>query len=196
MSIKEHFVNTPEELEALGTQIDGEEDKSITHYIRLAIFYPLAHKDMLDRCRDPDSRYSRDPAGNRCGLTDHEYLDITPLGKAWRQYWKVLPTKISHIAFDMTLPIPDEGVEQVRWDNKHVETAGIKMFVPQHGVKLVIDTLVLEMHMRSKGKVKMDLTWEPRADKPVVGMIQSYIEALATNGKSHQEKSLKERSRS
>lgn len=195
MSTKEHFIKSPEELEALASQIYAQDDDSISHHIRLAVFYPLARKETFDQCRDPDSQFSRDPAGNRCGRTDHEYLDVTSLGRSWRQHWKSLPTKISSVTFDMTLPDPDESVPQVRWMFVDSRSEDLKFYMQPQATQLLVETLVLAMHVRSKGSVKMELVCDGKGEEALFKVLRSFIEALETGGRSHRERSLKERSR-
>lgn len=185
MPSKGHFIDSPGQLQRL-----AEEDQTIEHRVHISLLAPLAHEEVLTQCRDPDSRYIRTPEGKRGGMTNHEYLNIEPLAKAWRQSWRAVPTTIHKVTFDLSLPLPDDGVEQVRWD--HLEGTALQVHATEQATRNLVNTLVLEMHMRSHGRVKMDVMCKGQGH-PAFGMVRSYIEALETGGRSSREKSLRER---
>lgn len=183
MTTKEHITNSPDELETFIAQLAAEYE-STKHHLRVVVFAPLAHEDGLAQCRDPK------------GDKSWEYLIITPLSRAWRQQWKNLSTtKISHVTFDLTVPEPDDGVEGVEFYSSE-EYAGIKLHIPQMGTQTLIDTMALEMHMRSKGSVKMDAVWDGRkGPNPAFDTIKDFIEALETGGESSRRKEKKVKTR-
>lgn len=185
---KEHFIQSPDQLQRL-----AEEDQSVKHHIHISIFAPIAHKEVLEQCRYPDSRYSRNSTGEPCDLMEDEYLNIDPLGKAWRQNWKAVPTTISQVTFDLTLPVANDGVKQVR--SAHPDGTPTPRFHPtEYGTQRLINTLVLEMHMRSRGRVKMDLSGEGDG-QPEFWLIRNHIEALEAGGMWSRGKSLQDRIR-
>lgn len=189
MPTKDHSIDSPTQLQRLAS-----EDPSIEHALNIILFAPLAHSEVLQQCRDYNSRYAKNSEGQRCGLTDYEYLNIDTLAKAWRDNWKTLPvTSISRVTFDLTLPEPDEGVEQVRWE--YGSRTRVKIHPPERETTSLVNTLLLEMHMRSRGRVKMDVVSSGEGVQARMGMITSYIEALETQGRSSTERSLRERSR-
>ncbi|KAK4507387.1 hypothetical protein PRZ48_001122 [Zasmidium cellare] len=185
MPTKGHFISSPAQLQRLAT-----EDPSIDHNVTITIFAPLAHEHVLADCRNPDSRYAKTPEGQRCGMTDFEYLDISSLAQAWRDNWKTVPTFITKVTFDLTLPEPDDGVERVRWE--HGYRSGLKIHPPERETVSLVNTMVLGMNMRSQGRVKMEAVGK---DAQGLGTIRSYIEALETQGRSSREKTLAERTR-
>lgn len=72
-------------------------------HIKLALLQPLANTEMFAACRNPSSRAIRLADGSVCGISNHEYLDIQPLNRAWRQAVKTMALP-SEVTFDLTLP--------------------------------------------------------------------------------------------
>lgn len=148
-----HLVRSPSELATLATS------QHIPSHIRLALLQPLGDPDVLASCRDPDSRYSRDPAGNRCGLTDYEYLDIRKLSKAWREVWSTFPPSIDRVTFELSLPSPSEGSERLCWDTAITSGGGVGV-IQGHVQRLVL-TLSTVMAIRSRKSVRFDVAYHP-----------------------------------
>lgn len=126
-----------------------------TQKARLALLQPLANPDMLEACRNPHSRVIRRPNGL------HEFLDIRPLSKAWRQATiKVMP--FSHLIFDLTLPKQHEGrndsFHKVYWDTGMPQGDSLDIQV-QDVMNLVI-IIATETRIRAKGNVCFELVYD------------------------------------
>lgn len=79
-------ITTPSALALLAAEITSSKSQQ-TQQIQLVLLEALKQASTFTTSRAPDTRYSRGPDGSRKGVTNNEYLDITALGKAWRQEW-------------------------------------------------------------------------------------------------------------
>ncbi len=114
-----HFTdpsNTPAALEQM--KADNEEIQ-----LELSLLQPLSNPPVLSACRDPESRYARDPAGNKCGLTNNEYLNLGTLSKSWRQqlvpFIRQIQNPLTLVTFDAALPqygLKENVERRIKWD--------------------------------------------------------------------------------
>jgi hypothetical protein len=125
-----------------------------TQKARLVLLQPLANPDMLQACRNPDSRV----IWRSSGL--HEFLDIRQLSKAWRHATiKVRP--FSHLIFDLTLPKQHEGrndsFHKVYWDTGMPQ--GDSLGVRVQDVMNLVMIIATETRIRAKGNVCFELVY-------------------------------------
>ncbi|RAL12941.1 uncharacterized protein BO97DRAFT_49051 [Aspergillus homomorphus CBS 101889] len=88
------------------------EPKPVSHLRQatISLLHPLEKANKLELCRPKMdlSTISESPRRN-CDRYKHEYLDLQPLGKIWRQELIKIPP-FSRLIFDLTLPPSCLGV--------------------------------------------------------------------------------------
>lgn len=133
--------------------------ESRIQHVKLVLLQPLANADMLAVCRNPGSRFLRNQDGVIVGPSNHEWLNILPLSKAWRQaVTKAAP--IPQVTFDLTLPKRDENTstfQPVYWETSMPEEGGLGL-VTRDVMTLVI-TLATGMRMRANGDLRFELIY-------------------------------------
>lgn len=146
---------------SLGTSEPSSESSSQTQHVKLVLLQPLANADMLEACRDPDSRLVCKPNGFVCGVANHEYLDIQPLSKAWRQALTKVPP-ISQLTFDLALPKKDEtskgSFQRVYWGTAMPQEESLG--VHARDVRILAITIATVMRMRADGDVRFEVTYD------------------------------------
>lgn len=146
---------SPEELAILAQDQQGT---SVALHVKLLLLQPLSNAQVLQASRNPGSKFIRDAAGNKCGPSNDEYLDLSYLGKSWRTVWLdfLRNTTPASIAFDGALPVArsEAGDEQkIRWDIDPHESGGI--YVMQRDFQILAITLATEARMCLKGDIKL-----------------------------------------
>jgi len=150
-------------LASLGIEANPSDSAPQIQEATFALLQPLANANMLAACRDADSRLVRKSDGTICATSNHEYLNIRPLSKAWRRaVTKVQP--ISHITFDLTLPKADggekstnDGFQEVYWDTAMPQEGGIA--VHTQDVMTLAITLATGTRMRAQGPLRFGVTY-------------------------------------
>jgi hypothetical protein len=136
-----------------------------TQYATLAIMQPLKDPNMLAACRNPASKVLRRADGSVCGPSDSEFLNIEPLGMAWRQALLKVPA-FSQITFDLSLPKEGEntaGQQKVYWQGTG-RSEGELGINTQEVFNLVI-LLATTTRMRTKSDLKFEVTWGESYDE-------------------------------
>lgn len=183
----EYRIASPAELNTLSTQLNNNQASCRKSHIRLFILHPLAQKSILDQSRDYDSRYARNEHGERCGLTDNEYTDISSLSKAWRAAWATFPLfDIERVIFDI-----DTTSGEVEWSGYQTITEDkVTVHVNTQQLITLVNTMALVLHQRTmnEGGIVMQLEGNGPPDRRVRETLGGYLEALRTQGKSWEEK--------
>ena len=139
----------------------SSESASWTQQTKLVLLQPLANADTLEVCREPDSRLVHKPNGSVCGTSNHEYLDIRPLSKAWRQALTKVPP-ISQLTFDLALPKEDEkskgSFQNVYWDTAMPQE--VSLGVHARDVMTLVITIATEIRMRADGDVRFEVAYD------------------------------------
>lgn len=140
--------------------IDPVDPTSKPSQVTLVLLQPLAQHEMLSKCRNPDSRIVWATDGTRCGVRNHEFLDIQALGKAWRQVWSKT-TVPDHLVFDLRMPVNTEekaDFQSIYWDTGlPMMEGGLAVRTPD--VTVLVITLATASRMRSDRPIKFDIIY-------------------------------------
>lgn len=141
----------------------SSESLSQTKQTRLVLLQPLAEAETLAACRGSKSSLFHNSDGSACGPSNHEYLNIEPLSKIWRQaLMKVAP--IPYLIFDLSLPKEDEkkkGTPQlpkVHWDTS-MPSQGRDLGIHAREVMTMVITIATVTRMRFGGNVRFEVTY-------------------------------------
>jgi hypothetical protein len=135
------------------------EPRSNTQDATLAILQPLKDHNMLAACRNPGSKFVLFADGSVCRPSDFEWLNIEPLGLAWRQAMLKIPA-LSQTTFDLSLPREGEntaGQQKVSWNGMPRSEDGLG--IPMQDVANLVVTLATMNRMRTKSDLKFEVTW-------------------------------------
>jgi hypothetical protein len=153
------------DLETVPASCDIESNQQVTsgsraRQVTLVLLQPLANDNVLAACRDPPSRSIHKEDGSVCGMSNHEYLDLRPLGIIWRRAVAgVAP--ISRLTFELTLPQNVENTDsftKVYWDTALPRQGGL-VVLAQRIMTLVI-TLATATRIRAKGDVQFEVLYD------------------------------------
>jgi hypothetical protein len=195
-------IASPAELESYIFQLQQQAPPN--PHISICLFQPLSDPSILSQCRDPSKRPDmtehgrliRFKSGKTYRQSAHEFLDLTALGKAWREIWKKLPLdSLEKITFDLNLPlIPvDPEVEKKypqmdkdRWEEFWRDPEGITVGINSHDAARLAILLATEAKMRKpKDKVlTFDKFYEPSGTETrgAFSNLASYLEKLSSFG--------------
>ncbi|KAH8696167.1 hypothetical protein BGW36DRAFT_380378 [Talaromyces proteolyticus] len=144
---------------------------SQTQQVKLVLLQPLANVDILEACRDLGSRQIRNSNGLLCPISNHEYLDIQSLSKAWRQAFTKIPP-IPRLIFDLVLPKEDEKskglFQRIYWDTAMPQEDSIG--VRARNVMSLAITIATEMRMRSNVDVSFEVIYDEMEGVSLKGM--------------------------
>lgn len=181
----------PSALTTLTNQsIEQSQSASQNQHVELVLLQPLAKAEMLAASRNPASRYMRDGDGNRMGLTNSEYLNLTRLGKAWRQEWANFPLEsISQVTFIAALPQGQDNTGphgNIFWPGTTPSRGGIA--VTQHDFKNLAITLATAAKMRCRHELRFDVTYDVASEHAgVFRLLQHHLEVLSAWRRSEEE---------
>lgn len=140
-----------------------------TRQARLVLLQPLATCTMLAACRKPSSCMVPFPDGRPSDAIGDEYLDISPLSRAWRQALaKTLP--VPRLTFNLSLPKPgtgdsegegesDDALQRVYWDTA-TPARGRHLAVAARDVMHLVTTIATTMRMRVQGDVRFEVVYD------------------------------------
>ncbi|GKZ86041.1 hypothetical protein AnigIFM56816_000891 [Aspergillus niger] len=155
---------------------------------KLALLHPLSKADILESCRcrtnpptDPQlCRYT-------CDRFRHEFLNLHPLGKMWREELMKIPP-FSHLIFDLTLPpnAPNDNNTEppsrwIYWDISMPQESSLGIHDKE--VMNIVKTIALTTRIRTKsGNVSFDVVYDPTDGAPVKTMkaLQQQLGELST----------------
>lgn len=141
------IISSPAALAALATANTEASEPDSTQHIQLNLLEPLADPDVLSQCRNPKPRQ----------IWPGEYIDITPLSKAWRDCWKTFQPASGNmvITFDLSLPtVTSEAGARTLWWDRTIPSECNHMAVLSNQVLLLARTLATVMKMRCQGRAR------------------------------------------
>jgi hypothetical protein len=152
--------------------------------IRLALLHPLANTEMLAACRNPNSRFLRNCKGSIVRPSNHETLDIRPLGLAWRQVMANV-SPFYEVTFDVTLQTKESittpsNTQELYWEDTVPSEGGVAI-ITQEVMNLVI-CLATAIRMRTKGDLCFKVTSDDHElTHPILrwNLLQKQLLALA-----------------
>lgn len=158
--------------------------------VELVILQPLANTDMVDNCRDPESRVIRRPNGSLCGASNCEYLNLQPLSKSWRNELMKVPP-ISKLIFDVTLPKKGEknngSATKVYWDTAMPQEDCFGIHT--RDVMTLVITIATETRMRTNGGVLFEVIYDDTEGISLKGMARLKKQLLALSNNNIREDS-------
>lgn len=128
---------------------------------------------MLAACRNPSSKIMWAMDGSSSYSSDDEFLNIQPLGAAWRQaVTKATPPR--EVIFDLTLPKEEASTEGDASTNRSEGVYWSHALPPQGGLAIrILDvitlavTLATNIKMRTAADLKFSvITKEPESIQP------------------------------
>lgn len=184
------FVN-PSELRLFSEEPNKPEYVKGSNVV-IDLLHPLSDPSILQACRDPESRYARDPAGNKCCETNNEYLNLRKFGKVWRSEWKTFietsKESLASITFNAKLPqYQDESgaLRQLFWESQdgfdEAIGKGVALAVVTQDFTNLVITLSTETRMLSGGGIKLSIAEDSMKAWPEDHQkrVKRYLETLS-----------------
>ncbi|GFN10752.1 sulfite reductase [NADPH] hemoprotein beta-component [Aspergillus tubingensis] len=154
---------------------------------KLALLHPLGKANILELCRCPTNAPTHQPCRYTCDRSRSEFLNLHPLGKAWRKELMKIPP-FSRLIFDLTLPphSPNDNTTEtpkqwIHWDTSMPQEANLGINAKE--VANIVTTIALTTRMRMKGdEVSFGIIYDPTDGAHVRNMkgIQKQLAALGT----------------
>ncbi|KAK4892148.1 hypothetical protein LTR27_009332 [Elasticomyces elasticus] len=140
----------------------AEDVELVPAHIKLQLFHALMDEILLAESRNPESKFMRDENGPRYDWpSENEYLDLTAVGKAWREAMLSVPTNlVGHVTFDQTLPqtLHIDGKEvSLHWETT---LTGVGVAVLTMDVSSLVIGMVTVLRMRRGGGVTFDAVYD------------------------------------
>lgn len=188
-----HTVTSPHDLISLAARF--KDDHSTTHeecHVHIALLKPLFAPELLNRCRNPDSRWMHDGSGKRVGYGKHEYLNLDPLSETWHNAWKLISGSLPRkVRFDISLPAGLEGQDKYDAWNRFLVQDGIDIGIDESQVRRLIAVMATVARMRlGASSIRFELVHNAVSDQNVlrlVSKVRNYLDALSVD------KSIKEK---
>ncbi|PYI14503.1 hypothetical protein BO99DRAFT_485150, partial [Aspergillus violaceofuscus CBS 115571] len=130
----------------------------------IALLQPLRKTDILESCRQP-----RATPYTGCRNARHEYLNLDPLSKAWRQQMMKLPP-FGRLVFDLTLPPRDTSQSPEIYGDHNIPEK-VCCVVETRDITTLVRSISLTTVMRAKSEVtSFDVVFNQEDGVPVKGM--------------------------
>lgn len=162
-----HIFSHPNQLSEFARHVQQDAEPAPVH-IKLELLHALEDDVLLAESRNPASKFMRDGNGPRYDCpSEQEYLNITALGKMWREAMRSVPPKlVESITFDQTLPQTlqiDGGELSLHWETT-LTSAGVAVLTMD--VSNLIISMATVLRMRRGGSVTFNVMYDD-TERPI-----------------------------